>query len=91
MNWIRLPIPFWAVQKYPDEPFLEGVSWKYILKAFQWARKYGLRINLDLHAVPGSQNGYNHSGKGGGINFMYGAMGFANAQRTLDYLHVIVE
>ena len=25
-----------------------------------WARKYGLRICLDLHAVPGSQNGYNH-------------------------------
>lgn len=22
-----------------------------------WARKYGLRIYLDLHTVPGSQNG----------------------------------
>lgn len=25
------------------------------VKAIGWARKYGLRINLDLHAVPGSQ------------------------------------
>lgn len=25
------------------------------LKAMVWARKYGLRIKLDLHAVPGSQ------------------------------------
>jgi glucan 1,3-beta-glucosidase len=27
------------------------------LKAIQWSRKYGLRINLDLHSLPGSQNG----------------------------------
>jgi len=26
-----------------------------LLKAIGWARKYGLRINLDLHSVPGSQ------------------------------------
>jgi len=33
-----------------SEPFLEHVSWEYVLKAITWARKYGLRINLDLHA-----------------------------------------
>lgn len=26
-----------------------------VLKAVVWARKYGIRINLDLHSVPGSQ------------------------------------
>jgi glucan 1,3-beta-glucosidase len=91
LNWIRLPIPFWAVQSYNTEPFLERVSWKYILKAFAWARKYGIRINLDLHAVPGSQNAFNHSGKQGQVNFLYGPMGLANGQRTLDYLRVITE
>lgn len=29
----------------------------YILRVFEWARKYGIRINLDLHTIPGSQNG----------------------------------
>jgi glucan 1,3-beta-glucosidase len=29
----------------------------YILRVFQWARKYGIRVNLDLHTIPGSQNG----------------------------------
>lgn len=24
----------------------------------QWGRKYGIRIYLDLHALPGSQNGW---------------------------------
>ena len=64
---------------------------RYFLKAIQWARKYGLRINLDLHAVPGSQNGWNHSGRLGETNFLRGVMGYANAQRTLDYIRVITE
>ncbi|KAG9033592.1 hypothetical protein FS837_002421 [Tulasnella sp. UAMH 9824] len=89
LNWIRLPIPFWMVAKLPEEPYLERVSWKYALKAFKWARKYGLRIQLDLHSVPGSQNGFDHSGKGGvggQVNFLVGPMGLANAQRTLDVI-----
>ena len=102
LNWIRLPIPFWAIETWNDvgsynapsgpevaEPFLARVCWQYILKVVEWARKYGLRINLDLHAVPGSQNGYNHSGKLGQVNFMNGVMGYANAQRTLDYIRII--
>ena len=41
-----------------DEPFLVGTSWGYFLKAVEWARKYGIRIYLDLHSLPGSQNGW---------------------------------
>lgn len=58
LNWVRIAIPFWAIEVYPGEPFLEGVCWEYFLKAITWARKYGLRINLDLHTIPGSQNGW---------------------------------
>ncbi len=32
-------------------------SLRYFLRVLEWARKYGLRVCLDLHAVPGSQNG----------------------------------
>lgn len=28
LNWIRLPIPFWAIDKWDGEPFLEKVCWK---------------------------------------------------------------
>ncbi|KAJ7035081.1 glycoside hydrolase family 5 protein [Mycena alexandri] len=63
----------------------------YIVRLFGWARKYGLRVNLDLHTAPGSQNGYNHSGKLGEVNFLNGVMGVANAERMLDYIRVIVE
>ena len=91
LNWIRLPVPYWAIEKLEGEPYLEKVCWKYVLKAFSWARKYGIRINLDLHAVPGSQNGYNHSGKHGSINFLHGVMGLANAQRTLNHIRILTE
>lgn len=91
LNWVRIPLPYWAIEVYPGEPFLANVAWQYFLKAITWARKYGLRINLDLHAVPGSQNGYNHSSKLGSINFLNGVMGIANAQRTLNYIRTLTE
>ncbi|PSS05560.1 hypothetical protein PHLCEN_2v3730 [Hermanssonia centrifuga] len=103
LSWIRMPIPFWAIETWADvgqdtpggpavaEPFLAKVCWTYILKVLQWARKYGLRVELDLHTVPGSQNGYNHSGKLGQINWLNGVMGVANAERTLDYIRAITE
>ena len=91
LNWIRLPIGYWAIETWPGEPFLANVSWKYILRIFKWCRKYGLRVKLDLHAVPGCQNVWNHCGKGGEQNFLQGVMGLANAQRTLGYIRVLTE
>ncbi|TIB03003.1 hypothetical protein E3P94_00856 [Wallemia ichthyophaga] len=91
LNWVRLPIPFWMIETQDDEPFYEGGCFKYFQKAVKWARKYGLRLNLDLHAVPGSQNGYNHSGHLGNIHWMASYMGLVNAQRTLNYIRTITE
>ena len=56
MNWVRIPLPFWAIETWDGEPYLEKVAWTYFLKAIQWCRKYGLRINIDFHALPGSQS-----------------------------------
>ena len=107
LNFIRLPLPWWALgPTWGDEPFLAEVSWTYALKAFKWARKYGLRVNLDIHTSPGkrlcwccrrwlicagSANPWNHSGRGGVVNFMNGTMGYANAQRGLVYIRYIAE
>lgn len=91
LNWIRLPIGHWAVATSSEEPYLERVSWTYVLRAIGWARKYGIRINFDLHTVPGSQNGWNHSGRLGSINWMSGIMGLANAQRSLDIIRTLTQ
>ncbi|KAJ6489935.1 glycoside hydrolase family 5 protein [Mycena sanguinolenta] len=91
LNFVRIPIAYWAIEVLEGEGFLANVSWTYFLKAIQWARKYGLRISIDLHALPGSQNGWNHSGRLGTYNVLYGPMGIANAQRSLDYIRIIAE
>ncbi|TCD63289.1 hypothetical protein EIP91_005701 [Steccherinum ochraceum] len=91
LNFVRIPLGYWAIETRDNEPFLAKTSWTYFLKAIQWARKYGLRINLDYHALPGSQNGWNHSGRLGTIGVLNGPMGYANAQRSLDYIRILAE
>jgi glucan 1,3-beta-glucosidase len=41
-------------------------------------------VKLDLHGLPGSQNGWNHSGRQGPIGWLNGTDGDLNAQRSLD-------
>jgi glucan 1,3-beta-glucosidase len=91
LNWVRIPVGYWAIATMPGEPFVEGLSWEYFLKAVQWARKYGIRIKVDLHAVPGSANGYNHGGRLGVFNFLNSPSGFVAAERALDTIRVITE
>ncbi|AAW44208.2 hypothetical protein CNF01760 [Cryptococcus deneoformans JEC21] len=91
LNYVRIALGYWAVETIDGEPYLAKVSWNYFLKAIDWARKYGLRVLVDFHSLPGSQNGWNHSGKSGSVNWMYGVMGIANAQRSLETLRSIVE
>ena len=91
LNWIRLPVPFWAIESWDGEPFLQKVCWRYILRVISWCRKYGIRIKFDLRSIPGSQNGYNHSGKFGQVNFLHGVMGYANAQRALGYIRIFAQ
>lgn len=84
LDHVRIPFSYWAVQTYDGDPYVFRTSWRYLLRAIEWARKYGLRINLDLHGLPGSQNGWNHSGRQGNIDWLQGPDGAVNAQRSLD-------
>ncbi|KAF2967930.1 hypothetical protein GQX73_g5598 [Xylaria multiplex] len=84
LDHVRIPYSYWAVQTYDDDPYLFRISWRYLLRGIEWARKYGLRVNLDLHGLPGSQNGWNHSGRLGPIGWLNGTNGDLNAQRSLD-------
>lgn len=84
LDHVRIPFNYWAVEKYDDEPYVERVSWRYLLRGIEWARKYGLRVNLDVHGLPGSQNGWNHSGRQGAIGWLNGTDGEKNAKRSLE-------
>ena len=81
---VRIPYSYWAVTTYPGDPYVPKISWRYLLRGIEYARKYGLRVNLDLHGLPGSQNGWNHSGRQGSIGWLNGTDGATNAQRSID-------
>ena len=57
LNHVRVPIGYWAWGVGPDEPYIQG-QLPYLRKAVEWARAHGLKLIIDLHGVPGSQNGY---------------------------------
>lgn len=62
LNTIRLPI-YW--RNLLNDDFTrksEDVAFEYIDKVIEKAKEHNLYIILDLHGVPGSQNGYEHSG-----------------------------
>ncbi|KAK5136755.1 hypothetical protein LTR08_002051 [Meristemomyces frigidus] len=80
---VRIPFSYWAVTTYDGDPYVPDVSWRYLLRGIEWARKHGLRVNLDLHGAPGSQNGWNHSGRQGPIAWLNGTDGTLNGNRTI--------
>ncbi|CAG9943791.1 unnamed protein product [Clonostachys rosea f. rosea IK726] len=81
---VRIPFGYWAVQLNDGDPYVFRISWRYLLRGIEYARKYGLRVNLDVHGLPGSQNGWNHSGRFGAIGWLNGTDGALNGQRSLD-------
>jgi glucan 1,3-beta-glucosidase len=84
LDHVRIPYGYWAVTTYSGDPYVPQVSWRYLLRGIEWARKHGLRVNLDLHGLPGSQNGWNHSGRLGLIGWLNGTDGQLNADRSIE-------
>ncbi|KAJ5292789.1 uncharacterized protein N7443_008742 [Penicillium atrosanguineum] len=84
LDHVRIQYSYWAVKTYDGDPYVAKQSWRYLLRAIEYCRKYGLRVNLDLHGIPGSQNGWNHSGRQGKIGWMNGTDGDLNRQRSLE-------
>ena len=57
-NLVCIPVPYFVfgdVEGYPG-------CIEYVDRAFAWADRCGLQVLLDLHTVPGSQNGYDNGG-----------------------------
>jgi len=65
INSVRIPIGYWIFGGF--SPYENNIE--YLDFAFDMADKYGLKVLADLHGAPGSQNGYDHSGKAGEIGW----------------------
>ncbi|PKU71964.1 hypothetical protein MA16_Dca007328 [Dendrobium catenatum] len=62
LNAVRIPVGWWIrFDQNPPHPFVGG-SLQALDNAFSWAEEYNIKVIIDLHAAPGSQNGWEHSG-----------------------------
>jgi glucan 1,3-beta-glucosidase len=59
-NTVRIPIGYWAYLDAAGTYTFGAVP--YLDKAIGWARQTGLKVIIDLHGAPKSQNGFDHSG-----------------------------
>lgn len=58
---------------------------RYFVRVLGWARKYGLRVCLDFHALPGSQNGmssYNNTPQGGDTDLKRNSLSFQSFRKV---------
>jgi aryl-phospho-beta-D-glucosidase BglC (GH1 family) len=62
LNHVRVPIGYWAWEVGPGEPYIQG-QLPYLRNAVTWAGNNGLKLIIDLHGAPGSQNGFDNSGQ----------------------------
>ncbi|KAI9511874.1 exo-beta-1,3-glucanase [Russula earlei] len=86
LNHVRIPIGYWAYQVGPGEPYIQGQH-DYLVKAIGWAATYNLKVIIDLHGAPGSQNGFDNSGHK--LPFPTWQSNQTNVARTNDVLKLI--
>jgi glucan 1,3-beta-glucosidase len=92
---VRIPIGYWAMmseaelQSY-NEPYLTG-QWDVLVKAFAWFKKYDIKVLIDLHGAPGSQNGWDNSGLYVGGNGPVGWGQGDTINRTLVYIERLAQ
>ncbi len=80
LNSIRIPIGYWNIEG--DEPFISSAQ--YFEKALDWAEETGLNVVIDLHGAPGSQNGWDHSGR-------IGEVGWRKSPENIERSLVVIE
>jgi glucan 1,3-beta-glucosidase len=77
-NVVRIPVGYWSYVE-PWGPYAQGAA-SYLERAVDWARQTGLKVVIDLHGAPKSQNGFDHSGR------KAGSPGWGDAD-SLGYTH----
>ncbi len=62
LDAVRVPVGYWL---FDDVDGFIGGGFRYIDALFEWAKEYNVDVLLCVHAVQGSQNGDDHSGRAG--------------------------
>ncbi len=80
LNTVRIPVPYFIFGDRP--PFIGCIE--ELDRAFAWAEKYGLKILIDLHTAPLSQNGFDNGG-------LCGVCKWSQAPEEVDFVLDVLE
>jgi len=95
ISHIRIPVGYWLWHVNPDEPFPQPISDStdpqsglfYLKRMLVWMDELGLVANIDLHGAPGSQNGFDNSGRAGGAHWVE----WGQVDRTKGVIRLIAQ
>ncbi|KAI8577940.1 hypothetical protein K450DRAFT_176997 [Umbelopsis ramanniana AG] len=69
-NHIRIPVGYWAfIAPIDGEPYVTEGQKPELERILSYCGKYNINALIVLHGLPGSQNGEQHSGHAGAIEF----------------------
>ncbi len=80
LNAVRLPVGYWALEA--PRPYVE--CRQFVDFALDQSLQRGLKLLLDLHGAPGSQNGWDHSGRSGPIGWSKDPKNVEETLRVLE-------
>lgn len=79
VDLVRIPVPYYIFGTKHHTACIE-----YLDQAFVWAERWGLKILIDLHTVPLSQNGFDNGG-------YMGLCAWAQSQDRIDFVLEVLE
>ncbi|XP_024519973.1 glucan 1,3-beta-glucosidase A [Selaginella moellendorffii] len=86
INAVRIPVGWWiAYDPKPPFPFVGG-SLQALDNAFQWAGMNNMKVIIDLHGAPGSQNPWEHSGTRDGVSIWSQPKYISQTIQVIDFL-----
>lgn len=84
-NLVRIPIGYWAFETLKGDPYVRGAQ-DYLDKAIKWSYDNDLKVWIDLHGAPGSQNGFDNSGL-----FLNNTPGWQDKQENIDLTTLVLQ
>lgn len=101
LTHVRVPLAHWIFIE--DPPYIAGKRWEYFQRLLQWCDELKLEVWPDIHTAPGSQNGFDNSGRQYALPTCRGWAGdpenvkkslqviedLANAIKATEFSHVV--
>ncbi|WWD17228.1 hypothetical protein CI109_101666 [Kwoniella shandongensis] len=83
LNTVRIPMGYWSWTDPEEfEPYIQG-QLPYLERALNWSSVWGLDVMMDLHGLPGGQNGQDNQGYKGPVEFQNNATNMERAMQAL--------